>query len=261
MPLTTPPPLGAVTGPCNPERQDAMRLTHDATDHDRAPFPGPAIPGRIEPEHWPPQTSPSDTGRDPDPLPPRAQRVGDELFFSRPLIGYRAWIIDNDGLVSREDDWRWRPGVNVAHCSRDVSHDAPAPDCSCGLAAVHDPDDVSPWAGQLGLVAARGRVMIHHDGFRAEEMVPLALVIDELDRQPLKRGSNRERQLHEEWRRQLQRVSQRYSIPLCGEGSLERRAARYGQVIHYADLPELPVEPAEPRGRLKRLLGRLAAGG
>jgi hypothetical protein len=245
-----------------------MELRPEAANPDGHPFAGPAVAGRIEPEIWPPPTSPSDVGREPDPLPPRAERVGEELFFSRPVIGYRSWGIDNDALVSEEaGGWRWRPGVNVAQCPLGLDHDAPAADCICGFAATHDSRDISATlADRLGLVAAHGRIMIHHNGFRAEEMVPLALAIDLHEGRPLfgetdSGASTHERQWREEQRRRLQRLSQRYSIPLVYDTALERHTAAHGQLIHYADLPDLPAEPAERPGPLKRLFGRLPATG
>jgi hypothetical protein len=239
-----------------------MELRLEAANPDGHPFAGPAVAGRIEPEVWPPPTSPSDVGREPDPLPPRAERVGEELFFSRPVIGYRSWGIENDGLVSTEvGGWRWHPGVNVAQCPLGLEHDAPAADCICGFAATHDPRHIGTFMSRLGLVAARGRVMVHHHGFRAEEMVPLALVIREHEGQPMTDGPTRDRQAHEEHRRRLQRLSQRYSIPLSDEYTLDWYIALHGQLIHYADLPDVPAEPVERPGRLKRLFGRLPATG
>src|SRR3954453_15318287 len=129
-----------------------MELRPEVANPDGHPFAGPAVAGRIEPEIWPPPTSPSDVGREPDPLPPRAERIGDELFFSRPVIGYRTWEIENDGLVSTEvGGWRWRPGFNVAQCPRGLEHDAPAADCICGFAATHDPRHIGTFLGRVGL--------------------------------------------------------------------------------------------------------------
>ncbi len=73
-------------------------------------------------------------------------------------------------------------------CSGDDDH-SPAPDCSCGLYAMHPwPEQTSEVAGSLlgggelaipvmGIVEAWGRIEVHGDGIRAEFARPHALVL------------------------------------------------------------------------------------
>jgi hypothetical protein len=65
-------------------------------------------------------------------------------------------------------------------------HDSPHEACQCGIYAYHTPGPRS-WFGEAywceGVVAAWGRLVVHHDGFRAQHARVEALAIpDGLDR-------------------------------------------------------------------------------
>jgi hypothetical protein len=77
-----------------------------------------------------------------------------------------------------------------ASCRVDASHRAPAATCHCGLYAYHAPH--LPWRMQpvtqfpdvvFGIVAARGRIEVHAEGFRAEYARPVCIVSERGQRQ------------------------------------------------------------------------------
>lgn len=95
-------------------------------------------------------------------------------------IGFRRWRLSDDRLVSIAAGEEWPVGDVRAQCRLKHAHLAPARDCSCGLYALHQPPyapseiDGHVW----GVVAAWGQLQVHHDGFRAERMRALALIVD-----------------------------------------------------------------------------------
>lgn len=159
--------------------------------------------------------------------------------FVEPVIGFRAWHVDDDGLL-RPWTFRalpWRPGVNRAVCARDVRHAAPAPGCLCGLYALRDPSDrrLRFGAGRaVGAIAAWGELEVHHTGFRAEQACVVALALPE-------RPSAEEREL-------LERAAERYGVPLVPAELLSAEALRHGAPLPEELLPP-PVEwPPVPVG-------------
>jgi hypothetical protein len=68
----------------------------------------------------------------------------------------------------------------------DAPHESPHEACQCGIYAYHTPGPRS-WFGEAywceGVVSAWGRVVVHHDGFRAQHARVEALAVpDGLDR-------------------------------------------------------------------------------
>jgi hypothetical protein len=104
------------------------------------------------------------------------------------IHGIRCWRLHDDRLggLFHSADWLEGGRPTRARCDVRSSHDAPQPDCSCGLYAYH------PWsraaaaaAGQTdtrrgqadvvaGIVEAWGQIDVHADGFRAELARPVA---------------------------------------------------------------------------------------
>lgn len=101
-------------------------------------------------------------------------RLPDQLG---PVTGWRLWRSVAGELRSLNDGVPWAPGVEaVARCKIDWSHDAPVPECSCGLYATKSPVPTRP-LGRLisGPVGLWGRVVEHEDGYRAARAYPQAL--------------------------------------------------------------------------------------
>jgi hypothetical protein len=168
-----------------------------------------------------------------------------EPVYSQAAIGYRSWNLAPDGALCSTGlgAMRWRPGVNVAYCGAGGEHDAPHALCGCGLYARHDPplgvEARSPWV--TGAVAMRGRVIVHHEGMRAEEAIVVALA------EPL--------EAHPADLRRVRRVAERYRVPLVPYKTLCAEAERYGAPVPLADRPPPPA----PAPRASRALPRLRA--
>ena len=128
-----------------------------------------------------------------DEQPPARRRVHAEHGLGErhvrgKVIGFRAWSIDGYrlGSANRRLHAHWRIGVNRAECLTDrlhasllqrgvwtvepwdgPAHDAPDPDCQCGLYAYHDPWRADAFrSGDVkvyGAVTAWGRMEVHAD--------------------------------------------------------------------------------------------------
>lgn len=121
--------------------------------------------------------------------------------YSEPLVGYRAWNILSNGLLSglyQREPWPPRHamaarcagsvGANEhtehqgAHLVNDVWTPAPVVECACGIYAMRHRAMMlqtiigqlgqAPGALYLGSVALWGRVILHQAGFRAERAYP-----------------------------------------------------------------------------------------
>ncbi|HWH93973.1 MAG TPA: SCP2 sterol-binding domain-containing protein [Baekduia sp.] len=167
--------------------------------------------------------------------------------FVEAVVGYRAWHIEDDGLLR---PWTftalpWQPGVNRAVCARDVRHEPPVAECMCGLYALTDPADrrLDFRADQaVGAVAAWGDMEVHRTGFRAEHACVTALALPA-------RASFEQREA-------LARAAERYRVPLVAADRLSDEALRHG-----APLPDdlwTPV-PTWPAARRERPAGQARA--
>jgi hypothetical protein len=168
-----------------------------------------------------------------------------EPVYSQAAIGYRSWGVAPDGALRSTGlgGTRWRRGPNVAYCGAGGEHDAPHALCGCGLYARHDPSEGvearSPWIP--GAVAVRGRVLVHHDGMRAEEAVIVALAVP-LDPHPADL-------------RRAEAVADRYGVPLVPYDELRAEAERYGAPVPLPERPD-PPPPVRRRSLLRALLKR-----
>jgi hypothetical protein len=124
--------------------------------------------------------------------------------YAGPLIGWRVWlVVERDGglrLASVVHDELWpAKGALVARCRRDenrflepselAAHAAPHEDCSCGIHAARDPDDVRSYlrgrdeprtvCRVLGTVLLWGSVVECEHGWRASYAYPHHLLLDD----------------------------------------------------------------------------------
>lgn len=121
-----------------------------------------------------------------------------------PAIGYRAWRISNSRLVSMVTPLVWQPRqVQKARCLGETivgpylrdpwrsllpPHPSPSASCSCGYYAAYRLADIlksrfgrAQNARCLGAIAAWGRVVLHREGFRAESVRLLGLLLPAKD--------------------------------------------------------------------------------
>jgi hypothetical protein len=102
-----------------------------------------------------------------------------------PVVGFRAWRIVGDRLLSPYIPCRWEGRVLHALCfdaNRSVvapsrrgwvtePHDSPHPDCLCGIYAYHRPG-AQAYYGEFhwteGVISCWGRIEAHRHGLRAE---------------------------------------------------------------------------------------------
>jgi HIRAN domain len=130
-----------------------------------------------------------------------ADALGGADSATTPLLagtihGVRSWslMVDGDsgrdllGAMARDVVWpRRRPmrALCVPGGFVDEEHEAPSPDCTCGIYSHHPfgaehllHNDLDDGSNVLGLVEAWGRVEVHAGGFRAEYARPTALIAD-----------------------------------------------------------------------------------
>lgn len=153
------------------------------------------------------------------------------------LVGWRQWRVGDDGeLLPGFRGGAWQPGENVATCA--TGHAAPDSDCHCGLHAYYAlPDGHWGWGGTLGhvkgVVLAWGAVELHPDGFRAERMQPLCLVVEK---------PGRARHVL------LGLVAERYGgLPVLSREEALALALEYGRSVPAGLIPvSEPPPPSEP---------------
>lgn len=122
----------------------------------------------------------------------------------------------------------WEPGVNEARCDQGKDHEAPAPDCECGLYAYHSLQELGPDDGVIGVVAAWGRLEVHHDGFRAERARILALARTDCE------------VFEPETFRHIEAVAARYHLPLVPLRQLESVGMEHGSPVPPRFRPDRP---------------------
>src|SRR3954451_22975634 len=168
--------------------------------------------------------------------------------FVEAVVGYRAWHIEDDGLLR---PWTftalpWQPGANRAVCAREVRHEPPVADCMCGLYALTDPADrrLDFRADQaVGAIAAWGDLEVHRTGFRAEQACVTALAL------PDRAGF--------EQRAALARAAERYGVPLVAADRLSDEALRHGAPLPDDLWTPGPAWPASRRDRERSRASRV----
>jgi hypothetical protein len=125
------------------------------------------------------------------PIPQKPLPELDLTFGTEPLIAYRAWncrpFLRRDGTreltltpvgipSNRWTIWpsRRRAEAFCTYCL----HDAPMPDCECGLWAMRTRADVRGRGLVTGEVALWGRVIEFRDGYRAQYAYPQRLWLE-----------------------------------------------------------------------------------
>ena len=153
------------------------------------------------------------------------------------VVGFRKWRVVRDHLTSPYIPLRWDEPVVHARCYPanrsllfgrgwvDEPHDAPHPDCRCGVYAWHalpSPGPVPDPGRAFGVVVLWGRLEVHEDGIRAEHAA-----IRTLGFSP---------RLGAGYRRTMEAIAARLGVELVEEPNLPAAALRHG-----APLPEALV--------------------
>lgn len=159
-----------------------------------------------------------------------------------PVVGFRAWRVTPEGLCSRTVRTPWTARVLRAGCHPQTvgdfvlePHEAPHPDCRCGIRADFRPDlDVCrvDHRGVIGIVTVWGRIELHAHGMRAEwaEIQALALAPQWTRRH----------------RDEVRAVADHLGVDLLDAEALEAAADRYGAPLPERLIPgPRPAAPAE----------------
>jgi hypothetical protein len=153
-----------------------------------------------------------------------------------PVVGFRAWKVIDDRLLSPYIPCRWEGRVVHATCYPanrsllrgegwlDAPHASPHRDCRRGIYAYHRPGAQAyygEWLWVEGVVTVWGRLEAHRDGLRAEHarVELLALPAD-----PARR-------------RAAEVVAERLGVPTIAAGELPAAAAGIGAPLPPSLLP------------------------
>jgi hypothetical protein len=155
--------------------------------------------------------------------------------LTAPVVGFRAWRIVGDRLLSPYIPCRWEGRTLHAECFDanrrlfspkvragwlDAPHVSPHPECQCGIYAYHQPGVqgyYGEWLWTDGLLSCWGRIEAHAQGLRAEHGRIEALAL------PPRNDPER--------RAAVQAVAQRLEIPLVAREELAGMAEALGGAV------------------------------
>ena len=158
--------------------------------------------------------------------------------LAAPVVGFRAWRLGRDRLLSPYIPCRWEGRTMHAACydaNRSLlrgegwlaePHESPHPRCQCGIYAYHRPGlraYYGEWAWAEGVVSAWGRIEVHHDGFRAEHARIEALARPDRDEPAV--------------RQTIEGIARDLGVPLIGRDELADAALAYGGTLPATLLP------------------------
>jgi hypothetical protein len=163
--------------------------------------------------------------------------------FAFAVAGYRAWQLSPGGVLfplALPAAPPWSPAANRARCfgpGRHDAHEAPGPQCTCGLHALHHPDDGRLKLGHpaVGAIAAWGEVEVYAAGFRAEYASVIALA-----HQP-SRSTGPPAPLRE--------AARRYGVRLVSLADLEAEAREFALPLPDEVLPKRDVRSSKSHWR------------
>jgi hypothetical protein len=114
--------------------------------------------------------------------------MSEPTLVPSPLYGLRTWSVVGERGEERlagpqmREPWPDAGAWLTATCARDPGHAAPAPDCACGVHALHPSRRAARRVLATrrevpGVIEARGAIELHREGFRAEQARPFALML------------------------------------------------------------------------------------
>ena len=170
-----------------------------------------------------------------------------------PVVGFRKWRIARGFLCSPFVPFFWREPEILARCRPskhtrvfgrgwlETPHEAPHPECECGVYAYHrpPPEGPIPYLDRVtGIVTLWGRMEVHADGLRAQHARIEALAV-----RP-QWGSRQEDR--------VRRIAEDLGVDLVDHRDLAVAAADYGGRLPRSLIPDARPAPAgEPRGPLR----------
>jgi hypothetical protein len=154
-----------------------------------------------------------------------------------PVVAFRRWRAFGGRLRSPYIPVFWDEPVVQAECRASryptadrhparEPHQAPHPDCSCGIYAYLEPDREFPmidYRGVTGIVTLWGNVEVHGDGMRAEHARVEALALYEC-------WSNRQKKA-------VWGIAEDLAVDVVDLDEIERCSERYGGRLPAALLP------------------------
>lgn len=155
-----------------------------------------------------------------------------------PVIGFRQWRLDTDGLRSIASDETWRDPMLVARCLVGDHPKEPSPvsACSCGIHAWYEPCPRAASAPTrnyiAGAVVMWGAIELHASGMRAQHCRIIALALR------LSRWTKHDRVIE---------TARRFGIPAVRHRELRAVAAQYGAPIPVELRPPTRTTPVERR--------------
>jgi hypothetical protein len=159
--------------------------------------------------------------------------------FASAVAGYRAWQLGPGGVLfplALPAAPPWEPAANRARCfAGHDAHAAPATHCTCGLHALHDPDDGRLKLGHpaVGAIAAWGEIEVYAGGFRAEYASVIALA-----HEPSRSTGPPAR---------LREAARRYGVRLVSLAELEAEASEFALPLPDDVLPKLQARSGRAR--------------
>jgi len=165
--------------------------------------------------------------------------VNEAPDLAAPVVGFRAWRLGRERLLSPYIPLRWDGRTMHAECydaNRSLlrgegwlaePHASPDPRCQCGIYAYHRPGlraYYGEWAWAEGVITAWGRIEVHADGFRAEHARIEALARPERDGPAV--------------RETIERIATDLGVPLLVRSELAEAAEAHGGALPPALRPD-----------------------
>jgi hypothetical protein len=185
--------------------------------------------------------------------------------MSPPIIGYRAWRVEGDTLRSVFRDALWTVGgrmgaVCIPSVGTDQRHPAPYAECDCGIYARTTLDgifvelwdraivgDTSVIIGAVAMFGSTYHGKSNPHVIRAQYAQPICLLA--MDAWYPARGYHEHAPDIQAWEARLQRVAQRYGLPLIPRSGIAKYAAEFGEPLSAPADERVTDNPDEPRWR------------
>lgn len=178
--------------------------------------------------------------------------------LTQAVVGYRAWMVAGDTLVSIGKGRQTWEREEHARCRLGHRHRAPARECECGLYAYHRLQDAilhSQYAGSelvIGAVELWGDMEVYPEGVRAGSARIIALMGPP---EPWTPGTPTTYVLRGAGPRRAERAARRYGVPVLPREALVRYANDGRGAVPGSLMPSRGPLPQELRRRWPSAIG------